>query len=66
MDLRAHATVEALQHDTEGHWRKLLSLGIAPGVRIEMVQRWPAFVVRVGHTEVALDKETAELVTVRA
>lgn len=64
--LRGTAKVLTLEHDAEGHWRKLLSLGIAPGVQIEMVQKWPAFVVRIGHTEVALDLQTAKLVQVQA
>lgn len=37
----------------------LLALGVVPGVPLTLVQRYPAFVVRIGHAEVALDQELA-------
>ncbi|MDR1702072.1 MAG: ferrous iron transport protein A [Sporomusaceae bacterium] len=40
-------------------WRKLLALGLFPGVVVEVEQVFPAYVLRVGFTELALDKETA-------
>jgi Fe2+ transport system protein FeoA len=49
-------------HDPEGHWRKLAAFGLMPGALVEMLQRWPTFVVRVGRTEVGLDERTSGLV----
>lgn len=45
---------------------KLAALGILPGVRVRVLQRYPAYVLRVGRTELALDAELAARVRVRA
>jgi ferrous iron transport protein A len=37
----------------------LAVFGLAPGAEIELIQRQPAFVVRVGETELALDPDIA-------
>jgi Fe2+ transport system protein FeoA len=62
---RRTAEIEAIEHDEEGHWRKLASFGFLPGAKVEMLQRWPAFVVRIGMTDVGLDDRTARLVSLR-
>lgn len=50
-------------------WRpeaaKLAALGILPGVRLRVVQRFPAWILRVGRTELALDMELASRIRVR-
>jgi Fe2+ transport system protein FeoA len=57
------ATVTAVSQE-DGHWRKFMAFGIRPGARITVTQRFPAFVVRAGHTQVAIDRQAAALVTV--
>ena len=37
----------------------LVALGVMPGTMLTLVQRYPAFVVRIGHAEFALDQELA-------
>lgn len=44
---------------------RLASAGLLPGTEVELVQRWPAFVVRLGFSEVALDADAARHVRVR-
>lgn len=44
---------------------KLAALGILPGVRIRVVQRHPAHVIRIGYAEIALDASLAVRVRVR-
>lgn len=44
---------------------KLAALGILPGARVHLLQRYPAFVFRVGYGEVAVDEALARLVRVR-
>ncbi len=39
---------------------RLCSLGVVPGARLRLHQRLPAFVVRVGETDIALDREVAD------
>lgn len=60
------AIVTEIQQDAANHWRKLHAFGIFPGVGIRVIQRHPALVVQVGETEVALDGQTARLISVRA
>ncbi len=44
---------------------KLAALGVLPGARLRLVQRYPAFVFRMGYSEFALDAELAGRVRVR-
>lgn len=44
---------------------KLMALGLVPGVRLRLLQRYPAFVIRVGRAELALDAELAGRIRVR-
>ncbi len=44
---------------------KLTSLGITPGCRIRLLQKWPSFVVLVEETEIALEEEVAGSIYVR-
>ncbi len=58
------ATVSCL--DAEGSAvAKLAALGVLPGARIRLVQRYPAFVFRLGYGEVAIDQALAAAVRVR-
>lgn len=53
--------------DTKGKdLQKLLVFGILPGQSVEVIQRYPAIVVRVGRTTVALDNQVAAKVLVKA
>jgi DtxR family Mn-dependent transcriptional regulator len=45
--------------------QKLLTLGILPGVEIKLLRRFPSFVLRMGHCELAIDREMAEGIQVR-
>ncbi len=39
--------------------QKLMTMGILPGVTIEVIQTFPSYVFRIGHTQIAVDKEMA-------
>lgn len=58
-------TVTCLQRPEEASTFKLAALGILPGTRLDLVQRTPGYVFRVGYTELALDAELAARVRVR-
>lgn len=45
---------------------KLSSLGVMPGVRVTLVQRTPAVVLRIGESTIALDGEVAEGILVES
>jgi DtxR family Mn-dependent transcriptional regulator len=60
-----HARVTCLEAPGSAEARRLASLGILPGVELVLLQRTPAFVLRVGYTDLALDTGLAERVRVR-
>lgn len=44
--------------------RKLTAFGILPGSRVSVIQRYPAVVVQVGFTQLALDNDIASEILV--
>jgi len=64
LDVGARATVRRLASSSGGDLRRLLALGVLPGVELEVERRWPAVVVRMGYATVALDAALAEGVVV--
>jgi DtxR family transcriptional regulator, Mn-dependent transcriptional regulator len=54
--LRAPASAEA---------RRLVALGVLPGVRLRVVQSYPAHVFQLGHAELAVDSRLAGHIRVR-
>lgn len=49
---------------TAGCMHKMMALGLLPGERIEVLQTFPTYVVRLGHTRLALDRVLAQGVEV--
>ncbi|HZK25576.1 MAG TPA: FeoA family protein [Oscillospiraceae bacterium] len=43
---------------------KMMSLGIIPGVSVCLLRRYPAFIVQIGYTKVALDHKLAVFIRV--
>ena len=64
--LRPRHSAEVVSLDTASdHERsKLMSLGVMPGATVHLLQRFPSYVIRIGHTQLALDKETATAILV--
>ncbi|MBK8231656.1 MAG: ferrous iron transport protein A [Candidatus Eisenbacteria bacterium] len=48
-----------------GSAERLLAYGVAPGTHIRVHQRWPAYVIQVGETDLALDHDIAAGILVR-
>ncbi len=59
------AVVLSIDESTSHERSKLMSLGIVPGADLRLLQKFPSYVVTVGFTQLALDKETAGLIQVR-
>lgn len=45
--------------------QKLMAMGILPGMSVTVIQRYPAYVLQVGQSQFAVDKELAGLISVR-
>jgi len=44
--------------------QKLLALGVVPGAHVKVVQRFPAYVLQIGFTQIAIDHPLAHAVRV--
>ena len=64
LEVGARGTVRRLASPNGGDLRRLLALGVLPGVELEVERRWPAVVVRMGFATVALDAGLAKGVIV--
>jgi Fe2+ transport system protein FeoA len=57
-------TVVSIDTDNDTRLERLSLLGVAPGVHIQLQQRRPTFVLRVGFTELSVEKEIAKEIVV--
>jgi Fe2+ transport system protein FeoA len=46
--------------------QRLVTMGLVPGVRIRLLRRFPCYLVQLGHAQIALDRELASAILVRA
>lgn len=60
------AVVTCLEESAGPIGRRLASMGVLPGAVVRPVQRRPAWIVEIGHSEFALDREMAACIRVRA
>lgn len=42
--------------------KKLVSMGILPGVPLQLIRTFPSYVIQVGFTQVAIDREIASVI----
>lgn len=59
------ARIAYIHTQDDSRLQKLLSIGALPGARISLIQRFPSFVFRIGHSEFAVDREMADAIYVR-
>lgn len=45
---------------TPAGMHKMMALGLTPGDRLEVLQTYPTYVLRFGHTQLALDRRLAQ------
>ena len=67
VDLKASEEARIVKINTDDilKLRKLTAFGIMPGVEVTMVQKYPAFVIQVGFTQIALDEGIASEVMIQ-
>ncbi len=59
------AVIAYLHSDETEDLRKLMALGALPGTQVTLTQRFPSYLITVGHTQFAVDEEMARQVYVR-
>lgn len=58
-------TVSCLEDPGSGPTARLAAMGVLPGARLLLVQRYPAYVFRLGYAELAVDRFLATRIRVR-
>jgi Fe2+ transport system protein A len=56
--------VAGLDTNDESISKKLMSMGILPGMPLKVIQTFPSYVFQVGYTQVAVDKTIASAILV--
>lgn len=56
--------VAELNTNDESILKKLMSMGILPGMPLKVIQTFPSYVFQVGYTQVAVDKGIASAILV--
>ncbi len=64
LEVGQHGRIFSLTNSNPNKVRKLLALGLYPGLPIRVIQKFPSYVIQVGHTQLAVDRETAQSIEV--
>ncbi len=65
LDPGQHGRIAYLLSNQSREVQKLVSIGILPGTPIQLIQRYPSYVFRVGNTQYAVDRNIANAIYVR-
>lgn len=58
-------TVIRLDINNKNVLKKLISMGVLPGMSVKMLQKFPSYLLQVGNTQLAIDKKIAETIYVK-
>ncbi len=62
---KTQGVITDIRNKDEKIVKKLLSMGVHTGMQITLEQRFPSFLIRVGRSRIAIDKEIANSIYVR-
>lgn len=65
LDPKERGHVAYLQSQDTAQMQKLMSIGILPGMSVALLQKFPSYVIALGHSQFAVDKELASAIYVR-
>ena len=65
IDIAEEVTLSYIVTTNHDYMHKLLSLGMVPGTKLKLHQKFPTYIVNVNQTQIALDGEVANLIYVR-
>ena len=65
MDPGETGVIAYLHFSDHDKLQRLMSLGVIPGRPICIIQKSPSYVIQVGHTQIAIDKEIADAIQIR-
>lgn len=62
---KTQGVIIAIKNKDEQIVKKLLAMGVHKGMQITLEQKFPSFVIRVGNSRIAIDKDIANSINVR-
>ncbi len=62
---KTQGIIAAIRNKDEKIVKKLLAMGVHTGMHITLEQRFPSFIIRVGRTRIAIDRDIANSIKVR-
>ncbi len=62
---KTQGVITAIRNKDEKIVKKLLAMGVHTGMHITLEQTFPSFIISVGRTRIAIDKEIASSIKVR-
>ncbi|MFQ6065938.1 MAG: metal-dependent transcriptional regulator [bacterium] len=65
LDAGQRGRIVYLHSKSDKELQKLMALGILPGIPIQIIQKFPSYLLQIGQTQVAMDEEMAKDVYVR-
>ena len=65
VNIAEDVTLSYIVTTNHDYMHKLLSLGMVPGTKLKLHQKFPTYIVKVNETQIALDGEVANLIYVR-
>jgi Fe2+ transport system protein FeoA/rubredoxin len=66
LEVNCKAKVTRIKTDDEVRLKKLMAMGIFPGMEINLVQKYPSFVFTIGYSQFAVDLELAREIFVKS
>lgn len=65
LEVKDRGTIVCLATDDRGRLYKLMAMGVLPGLRITLNQKFPSYVFQIGQSQFAIDRQIAEGIYVR-
>ncbi len=62
---KTQGVIAAIRNKDEKIVKKLLAMGVHTGMQITLEQKFPAYIIRVGRSRIAIDKDIANSIKVR-
>lgn len=65
LDAGQRGRIVYLHSKNDKELQKLMAMGILPGMPIQIIQKFPSYLLQIGQTQVAMDEEMAKDVYIR-
>ncbi len=65
LDAKEKGRIAYLQTKDNSQMQKLMSIGVLPGMDVSLLQKFPSYVISLGQSQFAIDKELASTIYVR-